>query len=329
MRDFFRYVPALRRRSPSPLHRISSSSFTTLDSATKIEEERLPHYDPSVFYPVRIGEIFEDRYQVLGKLGFGSSSTVWFCRDLKCEVVPSPMNNELLKLDREHQHVALKVCISSQKPSREVEVLKHLAATKGSHAGAHFVRTPLDSFVIQGRAGTHQCLVMEPLLASLHDLQQTLNPKSLTEDILKTALRQVFAGLDYLHSKAKVVHTGNGSKSLMLFELLTQAADLQAKNIMLSCSNPSIFDSWEKSEIDEPAPRKVDGNRVIYKSREFNLRRDMRSVGRCMITDLGMARIGVEHEGFIQPEVYRAPEVMLCMPWTSAADIWNVGVMVR
>jgi len=47
-----------------------------------------------------------------------------------------------------------------------------------------------------------------------------------------------------------------------------------------------------------------------------------------MITDLGMARIGVEHEGFIQPEVYRAPEVVLCMPWTSAADIWNVGVMI-
>lgn len=329
MKAFLRNISAFRRRSPSPLRRISTSGFTTLDSATKIEEERLPHYDPSVFYPVRIGEVFEDRYQVLGKLGFGSNSTVWFCRDLKCEVVPLPMDDQLLKLDKEHQHVALKVCISSPKPSRDLEVLKHLAATQALHAGAHFVRTLLDSFVIRGRAGTHQCLVMEPLLASLHDLQQTLNPKSLTEDMLKTSLQQVFAGLDYLHSKAKVVHTGNGSKPLMLFELLTQAADIQAKNIMLSCSDSSVFDSWEKSEIDEPAPRKVDGNRVIYKSRQFNLRRDMRGIGRCMITDLGMARIGVQHEGFIQPEVYRAPEVMLCMPWTSAADIWNVGVMVR
>lgn len=188
MRAFFRNISAFRRRSASPLHRISTSGFTTLDSATKIEEERLPHYDPSVFYPVRTGEVFGDRYQVLGKLGFGSNSTVWFSRDLKCEVVPSPMENELLKLDREHQHVALKVCISSQKPSRELEVLKHLAATQASYVGAHFVRTLLDSFVIQGRVGTHQCLIMEPLLASLHDLQQTLNPKSLTEDMLKTSL---------------------------------------------------------------------------------------------------------------------------------------------
>ena len=208
-------------------------------------------------------------------------------------------------------------------------MLKHLAATQASHAGAHFVRTLLDSFVIQGRAGTHQCLVMEPLLASLHDLQQALNPETLTEDMLKTSLQQVFAGLDYLHGKAKVVHTGNNSTLHMLFRLLTQATDLQAKNIMLSCSDASVFESWEKSEIDEPAPRKEDGNRVIYKSREFNLRRDMRAIGRCMITDLGMARIGVQHEGFIQAEIYRAPEVMLCMPWTSVADIWNIGVMVR
>ncbi|OAL49326.1 kinase-like protein [Pyrenochaeta sp. DS3sAY3a] len=266
MRAIFRNISAFRRRSPSPLPRISTAGFTTLDSAAKIEEERLPHYDQSVFYPVRIGEIFEDRYQVLGKLGFGSNSTVCFCRDLK-----------------KHQHIALKVCISSPKPSRELEVLKHLAVAQASHAGAHFMRTLLDSFVIRGEA-------------------------RLTEDMLKTSLQQVFAGLDFLHGEAKVVHT--------------------AKNIMLSCSDSSVFDSWEKSEIGEPAPRKVDGNRIIYKSREFNLKRDMRSIGRCMITDLGMARIGVQHAGFIQPEVYRAPEVMLCMPWTSAADIWNVGVMI-
>lgn len=97
---------------------------------------------------------------------------------------------------------------------------------------------------------------------------------------------------------------------------------------MLSCSDPTVFEQWEKAEREEPSPRKVDGDRVIYKSRDFDLRKYMRGIGRCMIADLGMARIGRQHEGFIQPEVYRAPEVMLCMPWNSAADVWNVGVMV-
>jgi serine/threonine-protein kinase SRPK3 len=98
---------------------------------------------------------------------------------------------------------------------------------------------------------------------------------------------------------------------------------------MICCSDAPVFEEWEQEELDEPSPRKIDGDRVIYKSREFNLRRSLRGVGRCVIADFGMARIGNEHQGFIQPEAYRAPEVMLCMPWKSPADIWNLGVMVR
>ena len=49
----------------------------------KFEEERLPNYHAERFYPVQIGGVYNDRYQVLAKLGFGTSSTVWLCRDLR------------------------------------------------------------------------------------------------------------------------------------------------------------------------------------------------------------------------------------------------------
>lgn len=52
----------------------------TLDST--VDEESLPDYVPSHFYPVHIGETFRDRYQIVGKLGFGRTSTVWLPRDL-------------------------------------------------------------------------------------------------------------------------------------------------------------------------------------------------------------------------------------------------------
>jgi hypothetical protein len=32
---------------------------------------------------VRLGEVFESRYQVVAKLGHGTASTVWLCRDLR------------------------------------------------------------------------------------------------------------------------------------------------------------------------------------------------------------------------------------------------------
>jgi len=48
-----------------------------------MEEELFPDYMPSRYYPVRIGEVLRDRYQIVGKLGFGASSTVWLARDLE------------------------------------------------------------------------------------------------------------------------------------------------------------------------------------------------------------------------------------------------------
>jgi hypothetical protein len=54
-----------------------------LPAEEKIEEETIPDFKPSRYYPVRIGDIFQERYQVIGKLGFGVSSTVWLARDLR------------------------------------------------------------------------------------------------------------------------------------------------------------------------------------------------------------------------------------------------------
>lgn len=48
------------------------------------EEEALTGCEPSQFYPVHIGQILNSRYRVLGKLGFGASSTIWLCQDHQC-----------------------------------------------------------------------------------------------------------------------------------------------------------------------------------------------------------------------------------------------------
>lgn len=56
--------------------------FESLDSTVKIEEEHMPAYKKGLFCPVRVGQIFSGRYQILSKLGYGANSTVWFCHDL-------------------------------------------------------------------------------------------------------------------------------------------------------------------------------------------------------------------------------------------------------
>ena len=58
------------------------SGWENIDSSLPVEEESIPTYRPEKFYPVHIGEVFNHRYQIVGKLGYGSSATVWLGRDL-------------------------------------------------------------------------------------------------------------------------------------------------------------------------------------------------------------------------------------------------------
>lgn len=69
-------------RPPLAPRTFPSTGFETIDASAKIEEETLAFYDPRLFYPVRIGEVFDNRYQVVAKLGYGTTSTTWLCHDL-------------------------------------------------------------------------------------------------------------------------------------------------------------------------------------------------------------------------------------------------------
>jgi hypothetical protein len=68
---------------PGSVHVCSADRFEKLPAQEKIEEETVIDYRADRFYPVRLGEVFKSRYQVVAKLGYGTSSTIWLCRDLE------------------------------------------------------------------------------------------------------------------------------------------------------------------------------------------------------------------------------------------------------
>ena len=60
----------------SQLVRFDSSNITTLPMDQKIEEETHDSISKERYHPVRIGDIVNNQYQVLDKLGYGLESTV-------------------------------------------------------------------------------------------------------------------------------------------------------------------------------------------------------------------------------------------------------------
>ncbi|KZT02281.1 protein kinase [Laetiporus sulphureus 93-53] len=284
-----------RPRRPSPPRLFPTSGFEVIDNSCLVEEETWEWYRPDEFYPVRIGEVLKSKYQVVGKLGYGGYATVWLCRDLA-----------------EHRHVTLKIG-TCHGLSGELSVSNYLRTIKTSHIGSSLVREMLDEFEVTSHNQKYQAIVYSPLAITLRGFRKMLTTKSLPAELLKLVLKHIFLALDFLHTEARVIHT-----------------DIQEKNILLGLDDNSAKDDlkkFEKQEVEFPSPRKIDSDRIIHTSRPLVPR--IYNYGRPVLCDLGEARFGkLNPMDDIQPYQYRAPEVILDIPWDEKVDIWNVGVLI-
>lgn len=91
---------------------------------------------------------------------------------------------------------------------RELNVYKHLSAIESTHPGRKLFRQLFDSFELKGAYGPHQCLVQQPMYMSLLDMMELVQ-ECLDLPVLKTTLLRLLRALDFLHTEAKVIHTGN------------------------------------------------------------------------------------------------------------------------
>jgi hypothetical protein len=78
-----------------------------------MEEEKLPYYNAKQFYPVHIGELLHSKYKVLGKLGYGSYSTVWLCHDNRYDLIQSHHDRQHLTYPR--------IVIINMSPSKSLQ----------------------------------------------------------------------------------------------------------------------------------------------------------------------------------------------------------------
>ncbi|GMS87038.1 hypothetical protein PENTCL1PPCAC_9213, partial [Pristionchus entomophagus] len=156
------------------------------------EVEPKRDYKKGGYHPVRIGDVFDGKYRVTDKLGWGFSSTVWLCKEV-----------------REKRSVALKILksdeINTETAVDEIEMLKFIRKRDSSDPHRNRLVKLLDSFSVSGVNGTHACMAFEPLDMNLLQLIQQFN--GLDIESVKRVIRQVLEGLDYLHTKCKIIHT--------------------------------------------------------------------------------------------------------------------------
>jgi serine/threonine-protein kinase SRPK3 len=98
----------------------------------------------------------------------------------------------------------------------------------------------------------------------------------------------------------------------------------------MSFEDPSVIDEYVNAQSDYPMPRKLVSDRNIYLSHN-NFGALKLYWTRPKIADFGLVyrRDGEKPSRYpIQPPLYYTPEVLLGIPWSYSADIWNLGGFV-
>lgn len=322
--------------APSPPRIFPTTGFVTINATEKIEEEEVPSYNPEDCYPVYIGEVFRSRYQIMSKLGFGTNSTAWLCRDLRqgfdCDL-SKWLNVRPNASSKEHRYLTLKLRLRTKRhdhedrrDDREVAVSNHLKCSAIEHPGKAMVRSVLDSFKVIGPNGIHECLLYQPLGISFTEMLELLPQKRLPKDMTKTGVQLLLIALSYLH-ECHVVHTGMSSAGNLVYSLLLgddSLLDISPNNVLHSLRDDSIPSQLEQGEFEQPIARKILSDRIMYISRPTPF-----GSGLPTLCNLGEARVGnKKHRDDIMPGIYRAPEIVLGMDWDAKVDIWAIGVMV-
>jgi len=158
------------------------------------EQEAPGDYQKGGYHPVKIGDLFHNRYHVIRKLGWGHFSTVWLCWDLT-----------------EKKFVALKVVKSASHYTEtaldEIKLLKCVRETDENDALRERTVMLLDDFKISGVNGTHVCMVFEVLGHNLLKFIIRNNYQGMPLQNVKVMMKQVLEGLHYLHTKCQIIHT--------------------------------------------------------------------------------------------------------------------------
>uniref|UniRef100_A0A8C6UBG6 non-specific serine/threonine protein kinase n=1 Tax=Neogobius melanostomus TaxID=47308 RepID=A0A8C6UBG6_9GOBI len=193
----------MKEKAAKNQHKKFTPPPTQLLGSDDEEQEDPTDYCKGGYYPVKIGDLFNGRYHVVRKLGWGHFSTVWLCWDLQ-----------------KKRFVALKVVKSAPHYTEtaidEIKLLRCVRDSDPSDPYRETIVQLIDDFKISGVNGVHVCMVMEVLGHQLLKWIIKSNYMGLPLVCVKSIIKQVLQGLDYLHSKCKIIHTDIKPENILL-----------------------------------------------------------------------------------------------------------------
>eukprot|EP01012_Entosiphon_sulcatum_P025151 TRINITY_DN3042_c0_g1_i1.p1 TRINITY_DN3042_c0_g1~~TRINITY_DN3042_c0_g1_i1.p1 ORF type:complete len:559 (+),score=103.77 TRINITY_DN3042_c0_g1_i1:66-1742(+) len=327
------------------------------------QEERKDEYRKGGYHPVVEGELYNNRYRIVKKLGWGYFSTVWLAWDHDKEEFRA------LKIQKSAEHYR----------EAAYDEIKLLGQIRESDPNDEFCCCLLtDHFEHRGPNGRHVVMVFEVLGNNLLSLITKYEYKGIPIPIVKHITRQVLIGLDYLHRHLGILHTDLKPENVLLARPTAEIREAiraykpptdRSSQLPLTARDPSTLSkaqkkrlkaklkkrgtqptsgetgekdpTGEKDEEDEPetadsAPPKGDeetkaeGDTTTQpKPAEDETQFTMEELFAVKIADFGNGCwIDRQFTDDIQTRQYRAPEVILGTPYSTPVDVWSCACLV-
>ncbi|KAF1761174.1 hypothetical protein GCK72_009428 [Caenorhabditis remanei] len=196
------------------------------------EQEDPRDYKRGGYHPVNIGDVFNARYHVIRKLGWGHFSTVWLAWDTQ-----------------EKRFTAMKIVKSAEHYTEaaldEIKLLLCVRGADPTDTGCHKVVQLLDEFTVTGINGQHVAMVFEVLGCNLLKLIIRSNYRGLHLEQVRKICKQILEALRYMHEQCKIIHT-----------------DIKPENVLITMSREEIKIMAQHAVVARKMNMKMSGSAV-------------------------------------------------------------------
>ena len=194
---------------------------------------------------------------------------------------------------------------------------------QADHPGLDFTRLANDIFQLEGQYGTHYCIASDLQGNSLSALQRMFPNSMLPKAMVKSLVHRLLFSVNWLHATCGTIHTGEPVSILPPLASTYPHTDITPQNVLTAFQSPPSLEDSAGKELD-------DFGAIENPSVSSPVSDKYQILGIPVLNDFGQMRLmDSTNTDWCMPDLYRAPEMLLGLPWSFPVDVWSIGVMVR